>query len=352
MVSEAFTAIAAFEMDYPWYSVFSRGEGFEVLNKNDLYQIFLIMVLCTLHFIVIFFSGQSRAGSITNVFGVSSKGVSSISCAQSQQILKASGSSQMQLTQNAGGHTCTVNMGTVAYLPVPGRYEIVSRFKASSATVAPKDYTAIATVTNNGQANLDTNTSISDMNLVAATTPNVEMASGFDRGYLCVILKSIDYGTEFAIPNSTNCSGSTPIPPTPPVKPTSCTLNNSSDLSVPLGTVERSEIVTTPGTGTVKNVDIPVTCTGGDVGVNMQLSYTPISVSGQNVVKSSTNGLGVSIIYGSKVLSPTDTTPLSFIEGSNTLNLGFEMVRDPTVTISDVPTGDFTASAIMIMTQQ
>ncbi|MCS3600982.1 hypothetical protein M2371_000168 [Buttiauxella sp. BIGb0471] len=324
-----------------------------MLNKNELFQMFLKMVFCPLLFIVIFFSGQSSAGSITNVFGVSSKGVSSISCAQSQQILKASGSSQMQLTQNAGGHTCTITMGTVAYLPVPGRYEIVSLFKASSSTgLGPKDYTATATLTNNGQANLDTNTSISDMNLVAATTPDVVMNSGHDKGYLCVKLKSIDYGTVFEIPGSTNCSGSTPLPPTPPVKPTSCTLNNSSDLSVPLGTVERSEIVTTPGTGTVKNIEIPVTCTGGNVGVNMQLSYTPISVSGQNVVKSSTNGLGVSIIYGSKVLSPTDTTPLSFTEGSNTLNLGFEVVRDPTVTIADVPTGDFTASATMIMTQQ
>lgn len=333
-------------------SVFSRGEGFEVLNKNELFQMFLKTVFCPLLFIVIFFSGQSSAGSITNVFGVNSKGVSHLDCPKNQRVEKASGSSYMQLSQNAGGK-CTITMGTVAYLPVPGRYQVVSEFSAESTTgSAPYFYTGSAKVTNNGQEYLDTTTSITDMNLVAASSSDVTMLSAFDRGYLCVKLKSIDYGTTFSIPGSYACAGDSPLPPTPPVKPTSCTLNNSSDLSVPLGTVERSEIVTTPGTGAVKNVEIPVTCTGGDVSVNMQLSYTPISVSGQNVVKSSTNGLGVSIIYGSKVLSPTDITALSFIEGSNTLDLGFEVVRDPTVTIGDIPTGDFTASATMIMTQQ
>lgn len=84
----------------------------------------------------------------------------------------------------------------------------------------------------------------------------------------------------------------------------------------------------------------------------MQLSYTPISVSGTEVVKSSSNGLGVSIIYNDKPLSTTDTTPVTFISGSNTLDLAFEAVRDPAVDSGDIPTGAFSASAVLVMTQQ
>jgi len=88
------------------------------------------------------------------------------------------------------------------------------------------------------------------------------------------------------------------------------------------------------------------------VTANMKLNYTPISIGSSQAVKSSANGVGAAIFYGNKALSPSDVTSLNFLEGSNTLTLGFQAVRDSTVPLKDIPTGAFTASAILVMTQQ
>lgn len=84
----------------------------------------------------------------------------------------------------------------------------------------------------------------------------------------------------------------------------------------------------------------------------MTLNYTPISIGSSQAVKSSANGVGAAIFYGNKALSPSDVTSLNFLEGSNTLTLGFQAVRDSTVALKDIPTGAFTASAVLVMTQQ
>ncbi|EKY3118661.1 fimbrial protein [Cronobacter turicensis] len=146
--------------------------------------------------------------------------------------------------------------------------------------------------------------------------------------------------------------GSNPVPPTPPVPDTSCTINNGNTLSVSLGTLERSEIPTAPGSGSAKSIPFAVNCTGGNVTVNMQMNYTPISVGSSQAVKTSANGVGVSVLYDNKPLSTTDITPVTFLQGSNTLNLSFEAVRDAAVKLEDIPTGAFTANAVLVMTQQ
>ena len=84
----------------------------------------------------------------------------------------------------------------------------------------------------------------------------------------------------------------------------------------------------------------------------MTLNYTPISIGSSQAVKSSANGVGAAIFYGNKALSPSDVTPLNFLEGSNTLTLGFQAVRDSTVALKDIPAGAFTANAVLVMTQQ
>lgn len=144
-----------------------------------------------------------------------------------------------------------------------------------------------------------------------------------------------------------------PIPPTPPAPDISCTLNNGNVLDVNLETVERAQLPTTPGGSNVKHVPVDINCTGGvDVSVNMQLNYTPISMTGTEVVKTTSNGLGVAILYNDKPLSSTDITPVTLATGLSTLDLAFEAVRDPAVNVGDIPTGAFSASATLIMTQQ
>lgn len=169
------------------------------------------------------------------------------------------------------------------------------------------------------------------------------------RRWWCTYLVD-DAGIEYV---SGSCyDGGNPLPPTPPVPDTSCTINNGNTLSVSLGTLERSEIPTAPGSGSAKSIPFAVNCTGGNVTVNMQMNYTPLSVGSSQAVKTSANGVGVSVLYNNKPLATTDITPVTFLQGSNTLNLSFEAVRDAAVKLEDIPTGAFTANAVLVMTQQ
>lgn len=174
---------------------------------------------------------------------------------------------------------------------------------------------------------------------------------------ICLRLLNTETGNAYTIITSTgrnNCAGTVPPSPTPVPDPTSCFINNSNTLTVDLGTLERAKLPTDPAAGSVsqKTIPIPVNCTGGAVSVKMNLSYTAITVAGKNVVKSSTNGLGVGIIYNGQVLAPGANTPLQFNEGANQLNLSFITVRDPSITLADISAGAFSASATLVLTQQ
>jgi len=149
---------------------------------------------------------------------------------------------------------------------------------------------------------------------------------------------------------SSVCTGGQPLPP--PVPDTACTFNSGNDLTVSLGLIERSALPVNPDPATAKSVQIPVDCTGGDVTVSMKLDYNPMTMGNGQVVRTSTDGVGVAISYNDIPISTTDTTTLTFLEGSNTLDLNFQAVRDSAVNVADIPTGGFTASAAMVMTQQ
>jgi len=84
----------------------------------------------------------------------------------------------------------------------------------------------------------------------------------------------------------------------------------------------------------------------------MHLQCSAINIGGRQLVSTSTNGLGVAIIYNGKAMSPSDSAPLSYGNGYHKLNLEFEAVRDPNVKLADIKTGAFTASATMLMTEQ
>jgi hypothetical protein len=60
----------------------------------------------------------------------------------------------------------------------------------------------------------------------------------------------------------------------------------------------------------------------------------------------------VAIIYNGKVVSPTDVFDETYQLGTNNINLEFQVVHDSSVATKDIATGDFSASAVMVMTQQ
>lgn len=139
-----------------------------------------------------------------------------------------------------------------------------------------------------------------------------------------------------------------------PVEPPKCTLNGGTDLDVQLGQLERGDIPVKSGTSSAMvTKDISVNCEGNvEYNANMKLEFTPISVSNEKVISTSTTGLGVAVLYNGKAVEPGQTFPLSYQPGIHTLKLGFEAVRDPAIAATDLKTGDFTANAVLVFTEQ
>ncbi|MEE9682224.1 fimbrial protein [Lelliottia amnigena] len=244
---------------------------------------------------------------------------------------------------------CVVS--TSEYVPVSGYYSLD---QVVMAGVGPghnveQHFTTTA-------AYLDASKSIAEQEVTVTGSPSswsVTIPTGYDI-ISCVYLVDSS-GKKYNISGyNFPCGGGggIPLPPTPPIPDTSCTINDGNALSVSLGTLNRDEIPTVPDAGSAISKTISVKCTGGTVTVNMKLNYTPISIGSSQAVKSSANGIGAAIFYSNNALAPSDVTSVNFLEGSNTLTLGFQAVRDSAVALKDIPTGAFTANAVLVMTQQ
>ncbi|MFA1020411.1 fimbrial protein, partial [Enterobacter sp. SAT-E-asb] len=70
------------------------------------------------------------------------------------------------------------------------------------------------------------------------------------------------------------------------------------------------------------------------------------------MVSTSANGLAVALSLNGGLVNPMDTYTRTYSTGTQTEKLTFEPVRDPSVKISDIPTGAFSASAVVILTLQ
>lgn len=141
-----------------------------------------------------------------------------------------------------------------------------------------------------------------------------------------------------------------------PSTPSTCYLNQSMDLSVEMGSLERSKISTVPASGTAGNIKktIPVLCTR-DAGVTVETTFqfTPLTVNGNEVVSTSTSNLGVAIFYNGTLVGPASTPVTETFEaGYAYRELEFQAIRNPDIAPKDILTGTFTASAVMVMTEQ
>jgi len=248
-------------------------------------------------------------------------------------------------------------------------------FKANSCNVPASGYVAksgyysVQLVL--GTANMQLpGTALTSSFYVDATKPleqqNITTSSSYDSGMgfqsgsytagLCYYLVNGSSGEQYKLYGSpvygNSCQPAPPLPPTPVPPSVSCKINNGNNLEVNLGTLDRAVIPTVPGSGQPQSAQFPVTCTGGAATMKMQLNYTPITVSGSQVVNSSINGLGVAVSYNDKILAPSDITTMQFPEGNTDVTLKFEAVRNPSVEVADIKTGPFTASAVLVMTQQ
>lgn len=178
-----------------------------------------------------------------------------------------------------------------------------------------------------------------------------------NKGGYCITLSDVDTGYEYKGkmgygPDGRGkfCADAHELP----VEPPKCTLNGGTDLDVQLGKLERSDIPVKSGTSSAMvTKDISVNCEGNvEYNANMKLEFTPISVSNEQIISTSTTGLGVAVLYNGRTVQPGKTFPLSYQPGIHTLTLGFEAVRDPAMAVADLKTGDFTANAVLVFTEQ
>ena len=237
------------------------------------------------------------------------------------------------------------DISSSAYVPASGYYTVITVVEWNGNL--KRDYKT-------NPVYLDGSKTINeqDINLTGGVNDLITMNPNTGL-WLCPVIVDSN-GKRFLFPEyQTECDPSIPVLPfTPTVPDTSCTVNGGNALSVSLGTLNRDEIPTVPDSASAISKTISVVCTGGTVTANMQLNYTPISVGSNQAVKTSANGVGAAIFYSNKVLAPSDVTSVNFLEGSNTVTLGFQAVRDSTVALKDIPTGAFTANAVLVMTQQ
>jgi len=240
------------------------------------------------------------------------------------------------------GNLCS--LGSSSYVPSSGYYSALTVYKYKNSEV-------YSISTNSAYIDASKNLYQQNVSLSGSGYYTVTLYQGEILSECAYIVDSSGKRYLLGPDNGAKCNGS-PLPPTPPIPDTFCTINNANALSVSLGALNRDEIPTVPDSGSAISKTISVVCTGGTVSANMKLNYTPISIGSSQAVKTSANGVGTAIFYDSKALSPSDVTSVNFLEGSNSLTLGFQAVRDSTVALKDIPTGAFTASAVLVMTQQ
>lgn len=179
-------------------------------------------------------------------------------------------------------------------------------------------------------------------------TSKLSPASSFT---LCLTLVD-DTGHEWRTNEPITCADADALPE----NPSTCYLNYGSELNIDMGTIERGKIATKPALGSVGNVkkNLSVLCTR-DAGVTVSTSFkfTAITVSGSEVISTSSSNLGIAIFYQNTLVG-SSSTPITetFEAGYTDRELEFQVVRDPNVKLGDIPTGEFTASAVMIMTER
>lgn len=159
-------------------------------------------------------------------------------------------------------------------------------------------------------------------------------------------------GEEWTANSPAFCSDAHKLPSTP----ATCYINYQEDLIVDMGTIERGKITTVPASGAAGNIKktFPILCTrDAGVTVSTTFQFTPLTISGNEVVSTSAANLGVAVFYNGKLISPNsfDQTE-NFGVGYTDRELEFQVVRDPNVELKKIAAGDFKANLVMVMTEQ
>jgi minor fimbrial subunit len=173
-------------------------------------------------------------------------------------------------------------------------------------------------------------------------------------GSLVMIRRSIESGDTIipwnsrggVFPNRDSCDTFIPIPP----PPAPCTVAGGSPMTVRLGEIDRSSIGAGPGKASPV---WPLTIQCQDMTPHdfmVRLSMTPTTWANDQIATSN-RALGVNIREDGAPLKNNDAFSLP-VTGSASKSLTFYVLKNPAVANKAIPTGDFTASATLIITEQ
>lgn len=299
------------------------------MNIYKQFHPYIKVMINIFAFAIVILMNQGSATATVMGFSVDN------ACGMPRSVPVLSGATQHTYAQGK----CAVTLQSTFYVPVSGYYTVgLMGVEGGGHSIVVYANTAVY---------IDASKSLNTQDVNPGTRGGGGSANTtFDA---CDILKAPD-GQTYYLNTYGKCTGQK-LPPTPVVN-TSCTINSGNALSVSLGSLDRATLPTTPSSGSAKHIKIPVSCTGGDVTVSMNITYTAITIGSTQAVKTSANGVGTAIIYNNAAVSPTSKATINLKSGSNTVDLGFQAIRDSAVAVKDIPTGAFTASAVMVMTQQ
>lgn len=221
----------------------------------------------------------------------------------------------------------------------PGDTGSVGLCDVSTATLLSKGNTI----------DFDGHTSVWNLGLHAGWADNTRTTSG---GFYCFTMMNVGDGTYYKTQEGAPwCTGTDPLP----VTPSGCSFSTAA-MNVIFGELKRADIQTSAeGGANSRTESASVACSGSDdvLNVTTRFIYTTKLIGDAKAVSVTGNkDLGVAITYKGKVVSPDESYTDTLSSGSNSIDLGFEVIRDPNVALREIKTGEFSANAVMQMTIQ
>ena len=163
---------------------------------------------------------------------------------------------------------------------------------------------------------------------------------------LCYTLED-SYGQEWSSSDyELTCQDAQPLLPNPPI----CTINGTSPLNVDMGTLESGKIATVADVSQAQKKTIDIKCNGkGALNGDISFKFTAVSVSGNNVIRTSDPALGVALFYENQLAEASKNYSITVPQGGSKITLGFQAIKDNSKTLTG---GEFTADAVMILTEK
>lgn len=142
------------------------------------------------------------------------------------------------------------------------------------------------------------------------------------------------------------CVGFAPPPPPPEL----CYVNSGQAIDVSFGQVERSSIGVNSGGSSDVPSSISISCMGTKShSLSLSLKMTPASWSDSQIATSN-KALGVALIHDGQQMRNGSSFNMT-VQGSSTKSLQFSLLRDPNKNAEDISTGNFNASATLIVSE-